>query len=115
MSLEEMFDSSVRAAGDLAGVFEHDGETGYFYLYNTEGETAHRVIGSVRVVSGHPDFSEQDVSIRWDPTDRRVGLFIRGALWAVFDDRHVPHGGDYAAGAAPLLPSDANAWFGIAS
>jgi hypothetical protein len=36
MSANEMFESASRANGDLAGVFEYDGETGYFYLYETK-------------------------------------------------------------------------------
>lgn len=29
-----IFESATRSAGDLAGVFEHDDDTGYFYLYD---------------------------------------------------------------------------------
>ncbi len=36
MTTEEIFDSCVREKGDLAGVFEYDGEAGYFYLYETK-------------------------------------------------------------------------------
>ena len=28
----EMFVSAIRSSGDLAGIFEYDGETGWFYL-----------------------------------------------------------------------------------
>lgn len=31
MATGELFESSVRSAGDLAGFFEHDGDVGYFY------------------------------------------------------------------------------------
>lgn len=108
---DEIFDSSVRSAGDLAGVFEYDGETGYFYLYETEEGEGHKVLGAIHVLSGDPDFVEVDVSIRWDSVSRRVGLFIRDVLWAVFDDCREQYGGRYRPGARPALPSEATAWF----
>jgi hypothetical protein len=46
---DEMFDSSIRSAGDLAGVFEYDGETGYFYLYDSVGSSNQRVLGAKRI------------------------------------------------------------------
>ncbi len=115
MARDEMFDSSVRSSGDLAGVFEYDGETGYFYLYETDGGEAHKVLGAIHVLSGEPDFSEEDVAIQWDQASRRVGLFIREVLWAVFDDNQTQYGGNYRPGAAPELPLDAGVWFGTVS
>lgn len=38
---------SARATGNLAGMFEYDGETGYFYIYETQREERLRVIGYV--------------------------------------------------------------------
>lgn len=111
----EMFDSSVRVTGDLAGVFEYDGETGYFYLYETAGGEGHRVLSSTHVLSGEPDFSETDVAIRWDSENRRVGLFIKNVLWAVFDEDRTKYGGIYKPGGTPQLPTDARTWFGTAS
>jgi len=116
MATEDVFASSVRSVGDLAGVYEHDGDTGFFYLYDTKGREGQKVLGSVRILSGHPDFTEQDVSIRWDSEEQRVGLFIRHVLWAVFDARlRVPYGGSYRLGAKPSLPSEAEEWFGVSS
>lgn len=109
---DEIFDSSVRSAGDLAGVFEYDGETGYFYLYQTEGGKDHKVLGSIRVLSGEPDFGDVDIAIRWDPANRRVGLFIRGVLWAAFDDCRERYGGNYRPGVPSPLGTEARAWFG---
>lgn len=106
MDTKEIFDSSARSAGDLAGVFEYDGETSYFYLYETEGEEGQRVIDSIHVLSGAPDFGEDDISIRWNAKEDQVGLFIRNLLWAVFDSSsRRKYGGDYKSGAPPpLLP-----------
>src|SRR5258708_18966734 len=90
MELEEMFDSSVRSAGDFAGVFEYDGETGYFYLYDMSREESQRVLAAIRVVGTKPDFDQDSIEIKWDKAERRVGLFIRGALWAALTQRPVP-------------------------
>lgn len=111
----EMFGSSVRPAGDLAGVFEYDGETGYFYLYETEGGGGHKVLASIHVLTGEPDFSEEDVTIQWDSANLRVGLLIRDVLWAVFDEGGTQYGGSYSPSATPRLPSEARSWFGIDS
>jgi hypothetical protein len=108
MATGEMFDSNVRSSGDLAGVFEYDGDTGYFYLYETGGGEAHRILDSIHVVSGEPDFGEADISIRWDQNEQKVGLFIRGTLWAVFDhQQRAKYGGGYKAELTPVLPPHA--------
>ena len=113
MDSGEIFDSSVRSAGDLAGVFEYDGTTGYFYLYETEGDEGQRVLDSIHVLSGAPDFGQDDVSIRWNTTEERVGLFIRSSLWAVFDSgSRSKYGGNYQLGARPpLLPQSVTGGF----
>ena len=111
--MEEIFDSSVRAKGDFAGVFEFDGETAYFYLYATGGGVEEpKIWDSVHVFSGQPDFAESDISVRWDSREEKVGLFIRGILWAVFDCvRQSKCGGDYVPGRKPSLPAEAIAEF----
>jgi hypothetical protein len=45
----DIFDSSVRSDGDLAGVFEYDGQTGYFYLYEVGGNAYNKVVGAYAV------------------------------------------------------------------
>ena len=116
MSTDGFIESAVRAAGDFAGFFEHDGGTGYFYLYETEGEAGKKVLGSVHVCSGPIDFGGSDVAVRWDLEDRRVGVFIRGVLWAAFDCQDGSHyGGDYAPGATPSLPQEIELSFRHAS
>jgi hypothetical protein len=116
MATHEIFDSSLRKAGDLAGVFEYDGETAYFYLYATEGEHGTKVLDSIHVLSGEPDFTERDIAIRWDLGEQKVGLFIRNVLWAVFDSDHRrKYGGDYRPGARPTVPPEAESGFGMVS
>lgn len=103
----DIFDSRARSPGDLAGVFEYDGQTGYFYLYARGGDAGERILDAIHVVSGGADFEGSDVSVRWDASEDKVGLFIRGTLWAVFDTRQrQKHGGGYGAGIAPSLPPD---------
>lgn len=107
MATDEIFDSAVRSTGDLAGVFEYDGETGYFYLYMTEGEQGHKILDSIHIFSGESDFGETDISVRWDMGEEMVGLFIKGALWAVFDTcQRISHGGNYKAGGKSELSSE---------
>src|SRR5205823_6341887 len=98
MSIDEIFLSQIRSIGDLAGVFEFDGETGYFYLYEMANPEGKKIIGSIRVLAGMPDFEEEDVMICWDKTETRVGLHIRGQLWAAFDANvRAAYGGNYHA------------------
>ena len=110
--MDEIFDSAVRTTGDLAGVFEYDSDTAYFYLYETGGGTGQRVLDSIHVFSGEPDFAKTDVSIRWDSEEQKVGLFIKGVLWAAFDCGHgTKYGGSYKPGGKPSLPSGAEGGF----
>jgi hypothetical protein len=107
MVAEEIFDSCVRSAGDLAGVFEYDGETGYFYLYATETTGDARVLDAIHILSGEPDFAASDVAVVWDRSETRAGLFIRGQLWAVFDRAALTkYGGDYRNEMQPSVPAD---------
>lgn len=102
-----LFGSSVRSAGDLAGVFEHDGETGYFYLYDQRREEGRKVLDSIRVLNFEPDFDQEDVVVQWDESESKTGLFIRGELWAVFDTQaEAKYGGDYRPGTRSVLPTD---------
>jgi len=54
----EIFANSIRASRDLAGVFEYDGDTGYFYLYEPKGA---KIIGALHVVSGVINFAFDNV------------------------------------------------------
>jgi len=110
----DIFDSCVRTAGDLAGVFEYDGETGYFYLYDVNDNATRKILDTIHVLFGKPDFNDTDVSIRWDSTEEKVGLVIHGALWAVFDTgQKRKHGARYKVGTRPSLPSEATVGFDV--
>ena len=111
MANDDIFESAIRSKGDLAGVYEYDGETGYFYLYQT-GANGNKVIAAIHILSEDPDFVAKDVTIRWDKEGECVGLFIRTDLWAVFDTRdQAKYGGDYQAGKPPDLPAHASIGF----
>ena len=110
--MDEIFESAVRSACDLAGVFEYDGETSYFYLYAIAEIADHRVLDSIHVFSGEPDFIQADISIRWDSMEQKVGLFVKGLLWAVFDCRvSSKFGGGYSVGGKPTLPAGSDTGF----
>src|SRR5260370_33331884 len=112
MAENEMFDSAVRSAGNQAGVFEYDGETGYFYLYETKGHQGQKVRAATHVLTGTPDFEEGDIAIRWDPAETIVGLFIHGHLWAAFDGRTgAKYGGDYRPNARPEIRVEITHYF----
>lgn len=105
MTNNEIFQSALRADGDLAGVFEFDGETGYFYLYKENAPPNQKVIDTIHVITGSPDFAEQDVTIRWADNENLVGLHIRSKLWAAFDCREgAKYGGNYQMGGTPAIP-----------
>lgn len=107
MSKNEMFESALRTKRDLAGVFEHDGETGYFYLYETKAAEGQKVVGAIHVLTGNTDFQEKDILVQWDALEGLVGLFIRGQLWAAFDGKtHAKYGGNYCANTQPSIPTE---------
>jgi len=112
--MEKSFDSLVRSAGDLAGVFEYDDRVGYFYLYEVLGQATGKIIKAIRISSGEPDYAESDIAIRWDRQERSVGLFIRGELWAVFDaEMRQSYGGDYSPDKHADVPLEISAGFEI--
>lgn len=102
-----MFESSVRSQGDLAGVFEYEDDSGYFYLYRTTENEDHKVTGAIQILTHKPDFDESEVVVQWDTAERIVGLFISGRLWAAFDSSTgVKYGGAYRAGGNPQVPAE---------
>jgi hypothetical protein len=112
MPPDEMFVSASRSAGDLSGVFEYDGETGYFYQYDQSRKGGQRVAGAIHIFSGNPNFTASDVEVRWTDDEEKVGLFIRGELWAAFcGEERV--GGNYRAGGKPDIPNSIVAAFGV--
>jgi hypothetical protein len=108
---DEIFESSTRSSGDVAGVFEYDGETGYFYLYDLSREKGKQVAGSIHVISDEPDFTESDISIVWNNSQDGVGLYIHDRLWAAFDLKGRKYGGNYEPGGLPAIPDEVTSAF----
>jgi hypothetical protein len=83
---DDLFIESMRPEGDFAGVFEYDGEIGYFYLYRLPGENGDgKIDGSIEIVKGKLTFEPNELEVRWSAEQDRVGLFIRGEVWALFN------------------------------
>jgi hypothetical protein len=107
MASDEMFESSARSKGDLAGVFEYDGDVGYFYLYECGNDSGQKVAGAIRIFSGVADFKQTDIAVIWDGSERRVGLSICGQICAVFDaDNRMKYGGNFSKGLQSDMPSE---------
>lgn len=104
---KEIFESAIRDDGEFGAFFEYDGETGYFYLYDMNAEDGRKVVDAIHIFSGEPDFEAEDVSVRWDNSQHRVGLILCSVLWAVFDvSTGARYGGNYGTGAKPRIPPD---------
>lgn len=104
---EELFDSAVRSGDDLAGVFEYDGETAHFYLYDVTREEEHKIVDAIHILSGESDLTAQDVEVRWDHDECRVALFLRETQWAVFNViTGEKHGGNYGPRSKPQIPAN---------
>jgi hypothetical protein len=94
-----IYGSALRSSGDLAGVFDYDGETAYFYLYRPFDDQSGEVLDAIHVFSGKLDLKKGDIHITWDRKEKQVGLFIRGGLWAAYSEPWpTRHGGNYAPG-----------------
>jgi len=105
--MKEIFESATNNDGRFAGVYEDDGETAYFYLYDLAGDG--RILDHVLIHSGEGGPLESDVTIRWDNRGEKVALFIRGELWAWFDPvAREKQGGNYVAGSTPDFPRPAS-------
>ncbi len=76
-----------REPGGLAGVFEYDGETPYFYLYNRARPSGKQIVAASHIKSGTWDLREEDVEIRWSDHGYEVQLFVRAQIRAAFDIR----------------------------
>ena len=102
-----MLIAETRTDGDYAGVFEYDGQSGYFYLVEMEGELTKKVTGALRIMTGPACFTEGQCKIKWDAEQRRVALFIMGTIWALFDlVSGSRYWGDLMLGDAPTIPPE---------
>ena len=101
----KVFKESVRGRGDLAGVFEHDGETSYFYLVDFKTTKGMKIVDAIHIATGPLPFRDAQIEIRWSTAEDRTGLFLAGTQWAVFNVvQGTKFGGGYSTERAPDIP-----------
>ena len=69
---------------DVFCFFEDDGETGYFYLYEPQGEG---IIDHLHIYSKPEDLKirEKDVEVIWSGDKTKCALRIWGKVYGIFD------------------------------
>jgi hypothetical protein len=103
----EIFKSTISPKQNLAGVFEFDGTVGYFYLYKISDDRDSEVLDAIHILSRTPDFTEDDVEIRWDNGGQKTALFIKAVPWALFDSvQGKKYGGNYEPKKRPSMISE---------
>jgi uncharacterized protein DUF2251 len=82
--IETKFIQKAKGPGNLFGVFEDDGATGYLYLYDSVERDVLRHLhiydGSKRLGAAH-----EDVSVVWDGSNQKCGVAIWGKMRGVVD------------------------------
>ena len=102
---KELFESAVRGQEDFGGVFEYDGDTAYFYLYDMR-QINEQIVDAIHIFSGTTDLNDSDVIVQWDKGEQRVGLFLRGVQWAVFNvASKQKYGGNFKTQNRPEIPT----------
>ncbi|UPG93780.1 DUF2251 domain-containing protein [Luteibacter aegosomatissinici] len=99
MATNDIFEYRANSDGSLAGVYEHDDDAGYFYLYDLRRHEGQRIIGAVRVFVGPFRYDRHDLAIRWSGDERVVELIVNGMIRAAFDVSGQQE-------AAPSIPSN---------
>lgn len=108
----KFYANATRSANDLSGVFEFDDDVAYFYLYRNSAPDGERIGGAIHILSGTPDFDQNDIQVRWSNDETLVGLFIRSTLWAAFDARNgTKYGGNYHKDGQPEIPMEVESPF----
>jgi hypothetical protein len=54
-------------------------------FYDQRRECGHTITDAIHIVSTTPDFEKSHVQVLWDTGETRVGLLIRGQVWAAFE------------------------------
>lgn len=103
---KELFASAVRSQEDLGGVFEYESDTAYFYLYDMR-KISQPIVDAIHIFSGTTDLIDSDVIVQWDNGEQKVGLFLRGVEWAVFNVASKrKYGGNYKPTNRPEIPKE---------
>lgn len=111
----DIFESAVRTAGDLVGIFEFDSGGGYFYLFDLTQPRGSQARAALRVNASGSDIEASHVEVRWSAAQDVVGLYIGDQLWAAFDQHGRKYGGDYDALKSPSIPSAISERFRVSS
>jgi hypothetical protein len=102
-----MFQSAIRSTDDFAGVFEFDGDTGYFYLCRVAPSGEPHILEAIPVSFGEPDYTQDDVVVRWSGDELVVSVMIGGEVRAAFDcDTRANFGGIDKTGAQRPLTAE---------
>ena len=105
--MADMFQSAIRSTDDFAGVFEVDGDTGYFYLCRVGPSGEPRILEAIPVSFGEPDYTQDDVEVRWSGDELVVYVMIGGEVRAAFDcDTRAHFGGIDKMGAQRSLTAE---------
>lgn len=89
--------------GDLAGVFEDDGETGYLYLYEENGRG---IISHLHIYnrSSELDVGEDDVAVVWSTTGSKCGVIIGDGMRGIIDlESHQQMTTDFVSPDSPAI------------
>lgn len=108
----DCFESQSRRLGDLAGVFECDDDTAYFYLYAIDKNDGGVIIDHICIASAPIALEQASVSIRWDAREEKVALLFGRNIRAVFDTTNgKKYGVVGSADASQVLPCEATDGF----
>lgn len=101
----DIFVTATRRDGRMAGVYEYDEDTGYFYLCEVVGGQP-RVVDAIHIVSAPSNLDEESIEVRWSGDERCLALLIHGEPWAAYcPAERGKYGGNYTPDGIADLPA----------
>jgi len=94
----DVYESAVDHAGRYGAVFERDDETAFFYLLDLARDEASQIVEAFNAHTVTTMPGDAPVSLQWNSSGDAVGLFVAGAIIAVFDLRSDGRKGRSATG-----------------
>ena len=99
-----IYKSSLGPEG-VGAFFEEEEGVGWFYLFDDRREETKKIVTALKICSRGHGLKGKDLKLVWDKTGIKVGLQIRGEVWAVFDTRTLKsHSSRYTPDGEPGLP-----------